>query len=69
VEGSHASDTLCSVVAVTTRLVGAVGGMRSFAADRTDEPNNIASSKIRPAVNDEGYVLVMGSSSLRIRRG
>jgi hypothetical protein len=64
VDGPHISDTLCSVVAVTTRLVGAVGGVRSAEredwARRRDELHDRVS--IRTAVNREGAVLVMESS-------
>jgi hypothetical protein len=52
---------LCSVVAVTTRLVGAVGGVRSRTlwADRTGDPNTMVSARIRTAVDNEGNVLVI----------
>jgi hypothetical protein len=64
VDGAHDRDTLCSVVAVTTRLVGADGGVQSAERDdwarRRDEPHDRVS--IRTAVNREGDVLVMESS-------
>ena len=63
VEGFHANVTLFSVVAVTRRFVGVVGGVRSFAARTGDGlRSNASSTRIAAAtraVRQYGTVLIM----------
>ena len=62
-DGPHASDTLRSVVAVTTRFVGAVGGMRSEVrddwAETRDELQIAVNSTTCAVLNNGADVLVM----------